>query len=178
MILDKNKEIIKRLDIFSISEESRMRDLEFILTLMSIVEEKGYFTTTQRNEFYIKEYNDEYKNKDNMIKIFNDIFELLNDSVEDSYSSWTRKNNFLTLFIEIKRYMDNNNIDIKSIDSRKLKEVLSSFEESLLSSKKEADENNVFYKYYMSSIQGTGSRASRINRGKILQDYLTENLKQ
>lgn len=178
MILDKNKEIIKRLEIFSISEKSRMRDLEFILTLMSIVEEKGYFTTTQRNEFYIKEYNDEYKNKDNMIKIFNDIFELLNDSVEDSYSSWTRKNNFLTLFIEIKRYMDNNNIDIKSIDSRKLKEVLSSFEESLLSSKKEADENNVFYKYYMSSIQGTGSRASRINRGKILQDYLTENLKQ
>ena len=94
IILENNKDIVKRLDIFSINEEARMRDLEFILTLMSINEEKGYFTTTSRNEFYIKEYNNAYENKENTIKLFNDILKLMDASIEDSYSSWARKNNF------------------------------------------------------------------------------------
>lgn len=175
-ILENNKEIIKRLDIFSINEESRMRDLEFILTLMSIVEEKGYFTTTQRNEFYIKEFNNKYESKREVIRLFGDIFKLIDEVIEDSYSSWARKNNFLTLFVELKRYSENHKIDIAKINSQSLKEILSTFEEQILVNKKEGDENNPFYSYYMSSIQGTGSRASRVNRGKILYTYIEENL--
>lgn len=175
-ILEDNQNIIKRLDIFSINEESRMRDLEFILTLMSIVEEKGYFTTTQRNEFYIKEFNNKYDSKEDIIRLFNDIFNLINDVIEDSYSSWTRKNNFLTLFIELKRYSENHKISIDKINSQRLKEILSTFEKQVLVNKKDGNEENPFYSYYMSSIQGTGSRASRINRGKILYKYIEEHL--
>ena len=66
-ILENNTNIIKKLDIFGTNETSRMRDLEFIITLMSIFEEKGYFSNTERNEFYIKEYNNEYFNKQYII---------------------------------------------------------------------------------------------------------------
>lgn len=175
-ILEANKEIINRLEIFSITEESRMKDLDFILTLMSLVEENIYFSTNSRNEFYIKEFNNIYDNSENIFNLFIDLFCLINKCVDDSYSAWARKNNFLTLFIELKRYSDDNNIKINEIDANSLQKVITEFERNIFLSKKENNTSTIFYQYYLSSIQGTGSKASRIRRGKILQDFLKTNL--
>lgn len=170
-ILENNKEIWEKFDIFSINEQSRMKDLEYILTLMSLYEEKGYFTTTQKNEQYIKEYNDLYENKDIVENLFNKNLKLLNSLIDDSYSLWTKKSNFLTLFIELIRF----NEFVKTIDLNKLKKILSNFEENLLKYKNSTDTTNIFVQYYFASIQGTGSKTARINRGKILQEFLKEN---
>lgn len=170
-ILEVNKKTIEDLDIFSINEQSRMRDLEYILTLMSIYEEKGYFSTTQKNEIYIREYNDFYKNKEKTESIFNQIFNFIEYAIEDSYSIWTKKTNFLTLFIELIRFSDGE----KDIKQDKLKTILSNFEKELLVNKTNTDENNPFVQYYLASIQGTGSKTSRITRGKILQEYIKSN---
>lgn len=170
-ILEKNKEIWEKFDIFSINEQNRMKDLEYILTLMSTYEEKGYFTTTQKNELYIKEYNDLYENKDTVEKLFNENLNILNTLIDDSYSLWTKKSNFLTLFIELIRFLENN----ERIDITKMKRILGKFEENLLKYKNSTDTNNNFVQYYFASIQGTGSKTARINRGKILQEFIKEN---
>lgn len=170
-ILESNKTIWERFDIFSLNEQSRMKDLEYILTLMSTYEEKGYFTTTQKNESYIKEYNDLYENKDTIEKIFKENLEKLNYLIDDSYSIWTKKTNFLTLFIELIRFTSYT----KNIDLKKLKTILCNFEESLLKYKNSNDTDNSFVQYYLASIQGTGSKSSRITRGKILQEFFKAN---
>lgn len=170
-ILEDNATILEKFDLFSANEQNRMKDLEYIITLMSIYEEKGYFTTTQRNEIYIKEYNDTYDNKVIIISLFNKILNLMNNLIDDSYSIWTKKSNFLTLFIELIRFTS----EVKDVDNQKLKTILNDFCTSLMNYKNSTDPNNVFTKYYLASIQGTGSKSSRILRGKILQDYIKEN---
>lgn len=170
-ILEDNATILEKFDLFSANEQNRMKDLEYIITLMSIYEEKGYFTTTQRNEIYIKEYNDTYDNKVFIISLFNKILNLMNNLIDDSYSIWTKKSNFLTLFIELIRFTS----EVKDVDNQKLKTILNDFCTSLMNYKNSTDPNNVFTKYYLASIQGTGSKSSRILRGKILQDYIKEN---
>lgn len=170
-ILEDNATILEKFDLFSANEQNRMKDLEYIITLMSIYEEKGYFTTTQRNEIYIKEYNDTYGNKVIIISLFNKILNLMNNLIDDSYSIWTKKSNFLTLFIELIRFTS----EVKDVDNQKLKTILNDFCTSLMNYKNSTDPNNVFTKYYLASIQGTGSKSSRILRGKILQDYIKEN---
>lgn len=170
-ILEDNATILEKFDLFSANEQNRMKDLEYIITLMSIYEEKGYFTTTQRNEIYIKEYNDTYDNKVFIISLFNKILNLMNNLIDDSYSIWTKKSNFLTLFIELIRFTS----EVKDVDNQKLKIILNDFCTSLMNYKNSTDPNNVFTKYYLASIQGTGSKSSRILRGKILQDYIKEN---
>ncbi len=170
-ILNVNRKIIENLELFGINEQSRMRDLEYILTLMSIYEEKGYFSSTQKNEIYIRDYNDLYKNKGKTEDIFNKIFNFIEFAIEDPYSIWTKKTNFLTLFIELIRFFESEN----NINQNKLKEILSNFEVTLMANKTNTDENNSFVKYYLASIQGTGSKTSRITRGKILQEYIKSN---
>lgn len=170
-ILEDNATILEKFDLFSANEQNRMKDLEYIITLMSIYEEKGYFTTTQRNEIYIKEYNDTYDNKVIIISLFNKILNLMNNLIDDFYSIWTKKSNFLTLFIELIRFTS----EVKDVDNQKLKTILNDFCTSLMNYKNSTDPNNVFTKYYLASIQGTGSKSSRILRGKILQDYIKEN---
>lgn len=170
-ILEDNATILEKFDLFSANEQNRMKDLEYIITLMSIYEEKGYFTTTQRNEIYIKEYNDTYDNKVIIISLFNKILNLMSNLIDDSYSIWTKKSNFLTLFIELIRFTS----EVKDVNNQKLKTILNDFCTSLMNYKNSTDPNNVFTKYYLASIQGTGSKSSRILRGKILQDYIKEN---
>lgn len=173
-ILDNNKQYMEKFDLFSVNEQSRMRDLEFILTLMSIVEEKGYFSSTKRNEIYIKEYNDEYKNKDIIIQRFNNIFEEINTIIDDSYSMWTKKSNFLTMFIELYRFYYSG----QAVICNNLKNIFSNFEKKLLSNKSNAEEKNIYVEYYLASIQGTGSKTARITRGKILQQFILQSIKE
>lgn len=168
-ILENNESIIRNLDIFGANETARMRDLEFILTLMAIYEEKGYFTSTQRNDFYIREYNNEYKNKNIIIELFTKTFNIINSVIKDSYSIWTKKSNFLTLFIELLRFSEKYDTNVD-----KLKAILQEFEEKLLTEKDSDDSENLFKKYYFASIQGTGSKTSRITRGRILQDFIQQ----
>ncbi len=167
-ILENNKNIWQKFDIFSLNEQNRMKDLEYILTLMSLYEEKGYFTSSKKNEQYIKEYNDSYANKNIVENLFNNNLNMLDILIDDSYSLWTKKSNFLTLFIELIRFSSN----IDNIDLKKLKKILSKFEENLLKYKNSTDINNPFVQYYSLSIQGTVSKTARITRGKILQEFL------
>lgn len=169
-ILEQNKEALSELEIFNDGEVTRMKDLEFVMTLMCIVEDKGYFSTTKLNEKYIKDFNEEYPNKDKIKKLFNRIFKIISALKLDPYSIWTRKSNFLSLFVELIRLNDK---DIK-MEAKAIKEKLDKFESNVLKNKTSDIDKNDFARYYRHSIQGTGSKTARIERGKILYNFISK----
>lgn len=171
-ILNENEKFFSELDIFSDNEVSRMKDLEFVLTLMTIVESKGYFTTTSANEEYIKNYNEEYKNKTSIQTAFNNIFTFIVELDLDPYSIWLKKSNILTLIIELLRLKEKK----YTFDVELFREILIKFENEILNNKTGNPEENDFAKYYYYALQGTGSKTSRIERGKILNRFFVEYL--
>lgn len=170
-ILEDNKVFFKKNEIFSDNEVLRMRDLEFILTLMSTVENKGYYTSTSENETYIKMYNDEYSNSDNIMTMLKNVFDLILAININDYSMWLKKSNIYTLIIELIRL--NNQY---KLDADILRPIIEEFEQNVLSNKNNDKSSNDFAKYYYYSLQGTASKTSRIERGKVLNLFLTSKL--
>lgn len=170
-ILEDNKVFFKKIEIFSDNEVLRMRDLEFVLTLMSTIENKGYYTSTSENETYIKMYNDEYSNSDNIMTTLKNIFDLILAININDYSMWLKKSNIYTLIIELIRL----NCEYK-LDADVLRPIIEEFEQNVLSNKNNDKSSNDFAKYYYYSLQGTASKTSRIERGKVLNSFLISKL--
>jgi len=175
--LIETSEVIEKLPIFSENEYSRMKDIEFILLIMSTVEEGGYFTGTKENEFYIKHNDSEYPNKDLIYKDIDEACSLIL-ACDFAYESlWYRKSNFFTLIIELIKLKREKDF-LPSKES--LKDMLIQFEEQILKNKHGDINNNEFALYYYHLLSSTTSRKGRATRGKILKKYLLNeyNLKE
>lgn len=171
-ILQDNAKFFEKFDIFSTNETSRMKDLEFILTTMTTIENNGYFNSIKENEKYIEIYNEEYENKLSIKKLFQKTYTYIAELDLNPYSIWQKKSNIFTLIIEF-AYI----ITDKEIDNTKMKSILEKFEDLVLTHKNNNQDEDIFAKYYINSLQGTNSKQARIARGKILRDYIIENLK-
>lgn len=163
------KEILETIDtesfdIFSERELSRMGNLNYILLLMSTIEEGGYFSGNSKTEEYIQGLNEEYplseEKKEHIIK----IFEVIKNIGLSKLSIWYRKSNFFTLFIELY-----NAGDIK-VD---LLARLEAFERNIIASK--GIQENDFGNYYAAMYSGTNSRTARINRGDLFKKYVLQD---
>jgi len=167
-IVEKNS-LYKKLDIFSENEYSRMQDLEFVLLIMSTIEEGGYFTGGKEIETYTKKYDGEYPNKNDMNNDLTqavEIFVALSVSLD---SIWYRKTSLFTLLVELIKFKRKFGAfpDISG-----LKRLLISFEEQLMLNKDKERKDNVFAEYYYYTFQGTASRTGRNKRGEVLSDKL------
>lgn len=58
-----------------------------------------------------------------------------------------------------------------------MKSILEKFEDLVLTHKNNNQDEDIFAKYYINSLQGTNSKQARITRGKILRDFIIENSK-
>lgn len=171
-ILQDNAKFFEKFDIFSTNETSRMKDLEFILTIMTTIENNGYFNSIKENEKYIEIYNEEYENKLSVKKLFQKTYTYIAELDLNPYSIWQKKSNIFTLIIEL-AYI----ITDKEIDNTKMKSILEKFEDLVLTHKNNNQDEDIFAKYYINSLQGTNSKQARITRGKILRDFIIENSK-
>ncbi|MHC5914832.1 MAG: DUF262 domain-containing protein [Nostoc sp.] len=169
-ILDNNR-LLEKLEVFSEGESSRMKDLEYVLLIMSTIEEGGYFTSDNEVEEYVKRYDNEYPKKEAIVKDFIEVSELIFTCNLPADSLWNKKSSLFTLIIElikIKRkysYLPN---------AQKLSATLNSLEEQLFNNKKGDVSTNKFAQYYYYIHQGTASRKGRNIRGELLQNYLEE----
>ena len=170
-ILKNNIEFFEKFDIFSTNETLRMRDLEFIITLMSTIENNGYFASTKENENFIEMYNENYQNKGKIEEIFNLTLTFIKNLDLGPYSIWQKKSNIFTLIIEIASIIQEKKPDVDKINF-----ILCNFEKQVLQNKNNNPESNLFAKYYINSLQGTNSKQARITRGIILKNYISENL--
>lgn len=166
-----NSKLLENLEVFSEGESSRMKDLEYVLLIMSTIEEGGYFTSDNEVEEYVKRYDNGYPNKEAIVKDFIEVSELIVKCNLPADSLWHKKSSLFTLIIELikfKRkytYLPN---------AQKLSTTLNSLEEDLVKNKKGDVSTNKFAQYYYYIHQGTASRKGRNIRGELLQNYLEQ----
>lgn len=164
----KNSAFYQQLDVFSENEYSRMQDLEFVLLIMSTIEEGGYFTGGKEIETYTKKYDGEYPNKDAMKNDVNQAVENFITLSLNLDSIWYRKTSLFTLLVELIKFKRRFGT---FPDNDGLKRVLQSFEEQLFLNKDKDRKENTYAEYYYYTFQGTASRTGRNKRGEILSDY-------
>lgn len=169
--IESSKEF-EELDIFNLNQYARMKDTEYILLIMSTIEEGGYFTGNSEIERYIKLYNDEYKDsakmKEDVIGMCKMILKL-NLALD---SIWWRKTSFFSLIVEMIK-LHREKINLGKLD---LKTILEELEEQILNFKSADPEKNGYAKFYKYVFQGTSSRAGRIARGTVIENEIRKNI--
>lgn len=154
------------LEMFSQNQYARMKDTEYVLLIMSTLEEGGYFTGNSEIERYIKLYNDEYPNSFKIKKELIDTCQNLIDLGLELDSIWWRKTSFFTLIIELIK-LSRENVVIKN-----LKGALETLENNVIINKSADPESNSYAKFYKYVFQGTSGRAGRIARASVLENEL------
>lgn len=168
----KNSKFLE-LEIISEAEYTRMRDWEYILIVMSTLEEGGYFNSTKEIETYIVKYDEEYPNKEQVTNEITDVVQLILDCDLDDDSIWFRKSTTFTLLVELICFKRRNGF---LPESKSLSRQLVKLENDILDNKSGDPDDNDFAKFYKYIYSGTASRTARIKRGSLLEKYL-EKLK-
>jgi hypothetical protein len=169
-ILNKD-ELFQEINLFSEDQSSRMKDLEYILLIMSTVEEGGYFTGDKEIENYVKRYDNEYSNKQILLNDIIEVFELFKLCNIPADSLWNKKSSFFTLIVELTKFKKRHNY---LPNKQTLRSTLISLEEELQKHKHEDANKNQFARYYYYTHQGTSSRKGRQVRGQLLQHFLEQ----
>ena len=152
---------LSKFPTFTEANLTRMGDVDFILLVMSTIENQGYFALDKSIEVYIEKHNDQYKNKDltfsRILKTFAIIerFDLPFDSM------WFRKSNFFSLVCE----MTINEHKISDNFREKLLELEFNVMEGKINS------SSPFHQYYMAMYQGTNNRGQRVIRSKYIREH-------
>ncbi len=168
-ITQKDKVVSNLFDVFSEAEFSRMKDIEFILLVMSTIEEKGYFGGYSLVDTYVKQYDSLYPNEELMKGNIRQVFKLISDSQLEPDSIWFRKSSFFTMVVELLKYHITKGF---LPDSSSTSTMLRHFEEQVYNSKTLDISTNRFAEYYYYTFQGTNGITGRNVRGKLLAEHL------
>lgn len=168
-IAQKDKVVSNLFDVFSETEFTRMKDIEFIALVMSTIEENGYFGGNSLVEDYVKEYDSLYPNKREMKRNIRQVFKLISDCQLELDSIWFRKSSFFTLVVELLKYRK-----IRGFvpDSSTTSVMLKRFEKRVYRAKTSDITKNRFAEYYYYTFQGTNGKTGRNIRGKLLMEHL------
>ncbi|BAY79767.1 hypothetical protein NIES25_62540 (plasmid) [Nostoc linckia NIES-25] len=168
-----NNVLFTNLEVFSEGEFSRMKDLEYVLLIMSTIEEGGYFTSDKEVKTYVQKYNNEYPNKKLMSDNFNEVSKLIIACNLPPDSLWIKKSSLFTLIVELIKIKNNYGY---LPQEQILAHALNSLEEELYKNKKEDVSINMFAQYYYYIHQGTASRKGRNVRGLLINKMLEERM--
>jgi hypothetical protein len=156
-------------NVFTEAEFTRMKDLEFVLLVMSTIEENGYFSGYTTVSEYVKEYDSEYANKEAMIDSIVEVFKFIKGCKLELDSIWFRKSSFFTLVVELVKYYKEKG-SLPNIKNTRAN--LAKFEERVYASKGKDVEKDRFAQYYFYTFQGTNGRTGRNARGSLLREWL------
>ena len=156
--------------VFKTTEVRRMGDtrfaLTFIITIMS-----AYFNRDALLEEYLRTYNDEFEQKNDINNDIEKVFSYIDKIDFNADSRAWKKADLLTLLVEVHRAMiKEKDIESSATVGRRIKEFYSKVE--AMSTKTEQETNKDIYTYYKSTIQASNDRSARINRGDILKKVI------
>jgi len=143
-----------------------MADLDFILLIMSTIENGGYFGFDKETEKFIKEYNDDYEREALIKGEFEKLIKYIKNLNIPIDSIWFRKSNFFTLFVELFFNSD------RLVKEGLLLEKLNIFEKKILLNKNKDKTQNHFAQYYSYMYVGTNSRQARVVRSEFFCKYV------
>ncbi len=157
--------------VFSANEIRRMSDVSFaatfIITIMST-----YFNRDDEFENYLKKYNDEFEEKDELgrqIQMVLDFIEACD--LGDDSRAW-KKSDLLTLIVEIHKAIIKNKLGITPKRAgEKLREFYN-LVNSVAELKKDHEIIRDIQEYAKTASQATNDRSNRIKRGEILQKII------
>ncbi len=168
-IVEEKKSVKELFQVFSEREFSRMKDIEFILLVMSTIEEKGYFGGSSAVDDYVKNYNSDYPNKKAVKDSISQVFKLISDCKLELDSIWYRKSSFFTLVVELLKYQQ----VTKALPKVELlSKSLKKFEGKVYASKSNDIKKDRFAEYYYYTFQGTSGKTGRTTRGYLLMEHL------
>ncbi len=170
-ITQQDKVVSNLFDVFSETEFTRMKDIEFILLVMSTIEENGYFSGISLVDPYVKEYDSNYPNKKLMKSNIRQVFKLISECQLEPDSIWFRKSSFFTMVVELLKYHRTKGFLPESSSTSRL---LRHFEEQVYSAKTLDIKTNRFAEYYYYTFQGTNGITGRNTRGKLLAEHLNK----
>ncbi|MBV9706008.1 MAG: DUF262 domain-containing protein [Chloroflexi bacterium] len=157
--------------IFSNADIKRMGDTNFILTFVITIM-STYFTRDGEIEDFLKEYNDEFPLKDELLKETHTVLKFIEDCEFDTNSRAWKKSDFFTLLVEVYRALIKSKLHLNPKHIREnLKEFYDKVDEYASSNRNE-DVDAEIRDYHKATLQGTNDRGSRIRRGQIIQQII------
>ncbi|RLZ06446.1 DUF262 domain-containing protein [Faecalibacter macacae] len=163
-----------KVKVFDDNDNSRMLALQYVANLVVTVIEPDYFHRNTKTQNYISDYNNDFPQNNNVLKILKEVLEFINKIELNENSYWFRKPNLFSLIVELSRFEK-----IEKIDIPKFKQDLENFE--ILSNQYFAKIDlhliNEDYKLYFEyAKQGVNDKGQRLHRGKVVEKLITENL--
>lgn len=151
--------------VFSPSDIRRMGDLRFVLTFIITIM-SAYFNRDDEIEKFLREYNDAFDESDRLRTELNRIFAFIMDlEFDPSHMIW-RKNDLLSLIVELHRAIFKSDYDLDLIEVR---DRLSRFYQQVSESNDFLSVPNEWVvSFARLSQQATNDRSSRIGRGEIM----------
>ena len=161
--------------VFNTNEIQRMSDIRFMLSVI-ITAMSTYFTLDKAFEDYLRQYNDEFKEKRKLETQFEEVFQFIDEcDIHENSRAW-KKSDLFTLLVEIHRALFKTEKEFKSAEvGERLQKFYDLVDESSRTDEDFGAENDRLQEYYKAALQGTNSRKNRIDRGKIIKDVINGN---
>ena len=158
--------------VFGEKSISRMVDLDFILQIMTTIENGIYFSGNKEVESYVELYNEYYEKSNNMVYLLSSAFDVFKALNLKKDSLFVKKATSFSLLVEICKLNDK----IKDIDIIVLRDKIYEFELLLIENKEKDIETNSYAKFYNYLYQGTASKTARDFRGIMIGTLLKSAL--
>lgn len=157
-----------KFDFFKKGEYERMKDVEYVLSIMTSVELNAYFTNSKEVEPFVKRYDDSYDNKEAMYEAFDEILPLIDRMNIGWKSVWCSKSAMFSMLCELLK-AKLNGIDLPK--DEKVQNVIDMIDDKINS---EAPEDQEYSRFYYYVCQGTASKEGRTARGDLIHKLLFE----
>lgn len=165
------KNFFENYKVFTSSDIKRMNDVRYCLGL-TVTVMTTYFNRDKEIEPFLEKYNENFPAKDDIEKNIDNVLGFINALNFTPDSRAMKKADFYTLFVEVYRLIIN---EQKKPDKAKCRKLLDDFYEKVIevSSDIYSGKDEQPRIYYKAALQASNDRSSRISRGKIISDILS-----
>jgi hypothetical protein len=155
-------------NIFNASDYRRMGDLRFALLIITTMI-GGYYNRDDEFESFLKRYNDDFDQSDQINERLNKIFDFLDECGFDQKSRIWRKADLFTTIIELDRYLNVERNPLEpSIFVDAMQEFFLEIQEGSL------DQNTIAGVYHKAALQASNDRANRERRAIITYGLISQ----
>ena len=157
--------------LFTANDVRRMNDTRYCLVL-AITMLSTYFNRDAELEEYLDKFNEYFDEAEDLISQAEKVFSFMRGlSLSEKSRAW-KKADFFTLFIELHRALVKKH---SVILPTKLGPILDAFYSEVgRAANGESDEKSIHWKYYKAALQASNDRGSRIERGKIVGQLVSD----
>jgi uncharacterized protein with ParB-like and HNH nuclease domain len=161
-------------DVFSAGDVRRMHDVRFALTFIITIM-SAYFHRDDELESYLKRYNDEFEEQEQVSEEIDDVLKFVDACAFNDNSRAWKKADLLTLLVEVHRaiYKTKLKLKAKKVGSA-VKKFYNRVNKLARLSAEKGTQDSTAYVYYQSAIQASNDRSTRISRGKIIREVIRE----